>query len=88
MTYYYLYKTTISANFADYNTLYKCCGSLIEAKSSIKIQYSSIISWFKANSMKTNPEKCYAVILGDTNIPEDFTVQIMCIEILNLKSPY
>ena len=33
-------------NFADDNTLYKCCGSLIEAKSSIEIQCSSIISWF------------------------------------------
>ena len=26
--------------------------------------------------MKMNPEKCYVIILGDTNIPEDFTIQI------------
>ena len=63
-------------NFADDNTLYKCCRSLIEAKLSIQMQCSSIISWFKANSMKMNPEKCHVIILGDTNIPEDFTIQI------------
>ena len=63
-------------NFADDNTLYKCCGSVVEAKLSIEMQCSSIISWFKANSMKMNPEKCHVIILGDTNIPEDFTIQI------------
>ena len=63
-------------NFADDNALYKCCGSLIEAKSSIEIQCSFIISWFKANSLKMNPEKCHVIILGDTNVPEDFTIQI------------
>ena len=63
-------------NLADDNTLYKCCRSLIEAKSSVKMQCSSIISWFKANSMKTNPEECLVIILGDTNIPEDFTILI------------
>ena len=26
--------------------------------------------------MKTNPEKCHVIILGDTDIPEDFTIQI------------
>ena len=26
--------------------------------------------------MKMNPERCYVIILGDTNIPEDFTIQI------------
>ena len=26
--------------------------------------------------MKMNPEKCHVIILGDTNIPEDFTIQI------------
>ena len=63
-------------HFADDNTLYKCCRSLIEAKSSLEMQCSSIISWFKANPMKTNPEKCHVIILGDTNIPEDFTIQV------------
>ena len=23
-----------------------------------------------------NPEKCHLIILGDTNIPEDFTIQV------------
>ena len=35
-------------NFADDSTLYKCCRSVIEAKLSIEMQCSSIISWFKA----------------------------------------
>ena len=26
--------------------------------------------------MKMNHEKCHIIILGDTNIPEDFTIQI------------
>ena len=26
--------------------------------------------------MKMNPEKCHVIILGDTNIPEDFTILI------------
>ena len=26
--------------------------------------------------MKMNPEICHIIILGDTNIPEDFTIQI------------
>ena len=26
--------------------------------------------------MKMNPEKCHVIILGDTNIPKDFTIQI------------
>ena len=63
-------------NFADGNTLYKCCGSLIEAESSIEMQCSSISSWFRANSLKMNPEKCHVIILGDTKIPEDFTILI------------
>ena len=25
--------------------------------------------------MKMNPEKCHVIILGNTNIPEDFTIQ-------------
>ena len=40
------------------------------------MQCSSIISWFKANSMKINPKKCHVIILGDTKIPEDFTILI------------
>ena len=63
-------------NFADDNTLYKCCESRSEAKTSIEMQCSFIISWFEANSMKMNPERCNIIFLGDTNIPEDFTIQI------------
>ena len=43
-------------NFEDDNTLYKCCGSLVEAKSSINMQCSSVISGFKTHSVKMNPE--------------------------------
>ena len=31
-------------NFADHNTLYKCCGALVNAKSSAETQCSSVIS--------------------------------------------
>ena len=62
--------------FADDNTLYNYCGSLIEAEPSIEMQCSSMISWFKAYSVKINPEKCHVIVIGDTNIREDSTIQI------------
>ena len=39
-------------NFADDNTLLKCCDNLDEAKSSIENECHLVASWFKTNSLK------------------------------------
>ena len=63
-------------NFADDNTLYKCRRSLHKAQREIENHSTMIISWFEINGMKMNPEKCHVIILGNTKINDDFTVQI------------
>ena len=35
-----------------------------------------IINWLEINGMKMNPEKCHIIVLGNTEIDDDFTVQI------------
>ena len=63
-------------NFADDNTLYKCCETLNKAKFLIESQCSLIIDWFEDNFMKMNPETCQVIILGQKAIPENFSVEI------------
>ena len=59
-------------NFADDNTLFKCCDNLDEAKSSIKNECHLVTSWFKINSLKMNSDKCHVMVLGAKTLPEDF----------------
>ena len=63
-------------NFADDNTLYKCCKSVDEAKQKIESQCTLIIRWFVDNSMKMNAEKCHTVVLSKDPIEDNFTVSI------------
>ena len=56
-------------NFPDDNILYKCCNSFSQAKRDIEEQCSLIIRWFNENSMKMNPKKYYAFILGKEIMP-------------------
>ena len=63
-------------NFADDNTLYRCRRSLDEAQCEIENHSIMIINWFEINGMKMNPEKWHVIILGNTKIDDDFTVQI------------
>ena len=64
----HLYKRFILSydlcNFADDNTLYKCCKSVDEAKQKIESQCTLIIRWFVDNSMKMNAKKCHAIVLS------------------------
>ena len=62
-------------NFADDNT-YKCRRSLEEAQREIENHSIMIVNWFEINDMKMNPEKCHVIVLGNTKIDDDFTVQI------------
>ena len=63
-------------NFVDDNTLYKYRRSLDEAQCEIENHSTMIINWFEINGMKMNPEKCHVIVLGNTKIDGDFTVQI------------
>ena len=63
-------------NFADDNTLFKCCDNLDEAKSSIENECHLVTSWFKINSLKMNPDKCHVMVLGAKTLPEDFTILV------------
>ena len=63
-------------NFADDNTLYKCCKSVDEAKQKIESQCNLIIRWFVDNSMKMNAKKCHAIVLSKDPIKDNFTVSI------------
>ena len=63
-------------NFADDNTLFKCCDNLDEAKSSIENECDLVTSWFKINSLKMNPDKCHVMVLGAKTLPEDFTILV------------
>ena len=35
-----------------------------------------IMNWLEINVMKMNPEKCHVIVLGNTKIYDDFTVQV------------
>ena len=63
-------------NFADDNTLFKCCDNLDEAKSSVENERHLVPGWFKINSLKMNPDKCHAIVLGAKALPEDFTILV------------
>ena len=63
-------------NFADDNTLFKCCDNLYEAKSTIENECHLVTSWFKINSLKMNPDKCHVMVLGAKTLPEDFTILV------------
>ena len=60
-----------TCNFADDNTLFKCCDNLDEAKSSIENECHLVTSWFKINSLKMNPDKFHVMVLGAKTLPED-----------------
>ena len=63
-------------NFADENTLFKCCDNLEEAKSSIENECRLVTSWFKLNPLKMNPDKCHVMVLGAKTFREDFTILV------------
>ena len=63
-------------NFADDNTLFKCCDNLDETKSFIENECHLVISWFKINALKMNPDKCHVMVLGVKALPEEFTILV------------
>ena len=74
-------------NFADDNTLYKCCKSVDEAKQKIEAQCNLIIRWFVDNSMKMNAEKCHAIVRILSRIISQFRL-ITLQSFLKKKYPY
>ena len=65
-----------TCNFADDNTLFKCCDNLDEAKRSIENECHLVTSWFKIYSLKMNSVKCHVMVLGAKTLPEDFTILV------------
>ena len=63
-------------NVSDDNTLHECRRSLEEAQRQIVNHSAMIINWFEINGMKMNIEKCQVIVLGNTKIHDNFTVQI------------
>ena len=46
------------------------------AKSTIENECHLVMSWFKINSLKMNPDKCHVMVLGAKTLPEDFTILV------------
>ena len=53
-------------NFADDNTLYFCSQDLQTAIENLTYDVKNVLTWFKINSMKANPEKFQFMILSKT----------------------
>ena len=69
-------------NFADTNTLYICDKELGTVISNFKHGMTTILNWFRYNSMKANPDKFRFMILGLSN-DKCFILKINAIEIRN-----
>ena len=57
-------------NFADNNTLYFRSQDLQTVIESLLYDVKNVLTWFKINSMKVNPEKFQFMILSKTRSPE------------------
>ena len=57
-------------NFADDNTLYFCSQDLQTVIENLTYDVKNVLTWFKINSMKANPEKFQFMILSKTRRPE------------------
>ena len=56
-------------NFADDNTIYSCNINLQTILIDLKFDMQNILKWFKANSVKSNPEKFQFMVLGSSTRP-------------------
>ena len=57
-------------NFADDNTLYFCSQDLQTVIENLTYDVKNVLTWFKINSMKANPEKSQFMILSKIRPPE------------------
>ena len=69
-------------NFAEDNTLYSCDKELGTVISNLKYDMTNILSWFRYNSMKANPDRFQFMILGPRD-DKRFILKINDIEIRN-----
>ena len=51
-------------NFADYNTIYDCAEDLSNILENLKHNMKILLTWFRINSLRTNPGKFQFMILG------------------------
>ena len=74
-------------NFADDNTLYICDSSIDQVLHRINADMTSILAWFKCNSLVANPEKFQLIFPGTVNCTHSITVGtniIMCSNVVKL----
>ena len=57
-------------NFADDNKLYFCSRDLKTVIENLSYDVKNVLTWFKINSMKANPEKFQFMILSKTRRPK------------------
>ena len=57
-------------NFADNNTLYSCSQDLQTVIKNFTYDVKNVLTWFKNNSMKANPQKFRFMILNKTRRPQ------------------
>ena len=63
-------KPNCICNFADDNTFCSCSQDLQTVIENLTYDVKNVLTWFKINSMKTNPEKFQFIILSKTRRPE------------------
>ena len=71
-------------NFADDNTLYICDPSIDQVMHRLNADMTSILAWFKCNSLVANPEKFQLIFPGTVNCTHSITVGTNIIKCSNV----
>ena len=74
-------------NFADDNTLYICDKTIDHVLQRLNADMTSIIKWFKCNSLVANPEKFQLIFPGTVNCTQSVRVEnniIACSNVVRL----
>ena len=70
MIYFFKIQKSNICNFEDDNTLHSCSQDLQAVTEKLTYDVKNVLTWFKINSMKANPEKFQFMILSKTSRPE------------------
>ena len=73
---FYLFSKTYVCNMADDTTPYACDVSLPRLLHNLEEDVSAVVSWFAANFMILNPDKCHFIIGGPRTAVEQLFVRV------------
>ena len=73
---FYLFDKTYVCNMADDTTPYACDVSLPRLLHNLEEDVSAVVSWFAANFMILNPDKCHFIIGGPRTAVEQLFVRV------------